>query len=165
MKTKFAVKGRFVYDTKRHGFAMILAIFVVVLIALGGILILQNVSTSIKSVSDNYLRAQAELLADSAIEFAAMHAQGVDTSLPGAPCLNRLNIEVEDQGESQMFDVNTTLTYSFVNIAAGSANGCNRLSPDRNGNGNSMVLIDVAVTDHNLSTEPIRVHKRSWQKL
>jgi hypothetical protein len=146
---------------------MIMAIFIVVIIALGGTLILRNASTGSKSVSDNYLRTQAELLADSGIEFATMQMQGIDTA-GGGTCLNGLNVTVQDQSGNPMYDVNATLTYSFVNPLAGSTAGCNKLTPDRIGTGNSMVLIDVTVTtrdDANLSTEPIRVHKRSWQKL
>lgn len=147
---------------------MIMAIFVVVLIALGGTLILRNASTGSKSIGDNYLRTQAELLADSAIEFASMQMQDINTS--NGTCLNGLNISVRDQGNvNTMFDINTTLAYSFFNPVVGSTAGCNKLAPDKIGtSGNSMVLINVTVTTNtnaNLSTEPIRVHKQSWQKL
>lgn len=138
----------------------------VLLIALGGTLILRNAANSSKSINDNYVRLQAELLAESAVEFAAMQMQGIDTT--GGTCLNELNITVEDQSGTDMYDISARLRYSFVNSAANSANGCIRLTSDRNGTGDSMVLIDVVVLardDANLSTEQIRVHKRSWQKM
>lgn len=154
------------YDTKRRGFAMILAIFVVLLVAMGGALLLRNSATSNKSVGDNYLRAQAELLAESATEFGVMRAQGFNHA--GGNCLNQLNISVYNSNGAvagnEMFDINISLAYSFRNsVVAGFNDTCTRL--DDNTSKDTMILMDVTVTDHNLSTEPIRVHKRTWQKL
>lgn len=139
---------------------MIMAIFVVVMIAAGGAMIMSNAAIGSKSISDNYLRAQAELLAQSATEYSLMRAQDVNTSAVGNPCLNQLNITVNDAGAAPMFDINASLVYSFEGAAAA---GCASLA-DATGK-DTMVLIDVTVTDRNLSTEPIRIHKRSWQKL
>ncbi|MDP2849790.1 MAG: type II secretion system protein [Sulfuricurvum sp.] len=145
--------------TKRKGFAMILAIFVVVMVALGGALLLSNAAKGSKSISDNYLRAQAELLAQSATEYALMRAQGVDTT--AGACLNQLNITVNDAGGTAIFDINVSLAYSFEGAAAA---GCTTLA-DTTGK-DTMVLIDAtAVTRATITTEPIRAHRRSWQKL
>ena len=145
--------------TKRKGFAMILAIFVVVMIAAGGSILLSNAATGSKSITDNYLRSQAELLAQSATEYALMRAQGVDTA--GGTCLNQLNITVNDAGGDAMFDVNVSLAYSFE---GGAAAGCTTLA-DTTGK-DTMVMIDAtAVTRTTITTEPIRAHRRSWQKL
>jgi hypothetical protein len=151
------------YVTKRSGFAMILAIFIIVLASLGGVMLLGNASIGAKSAGDNYFRAQAELLADSATEFAVIRAQGFDTT--GANCLNNLNITAQDSAGAAAYDVNITIQYSFKGIAP--VNGqCNTL--DVNTSNPTMMLVDSTVTTNaaaNLSTEPIRVHKRSWQKL
>lgn len=137
---------------------MIVAIFVIVIIAGGGALLMRNAAIGSKSVTDNYLRAQAELLAQSATEFALMRAQGVNTA---ATCLNQLNVTVNDAAGSGMFDINISLAYSFSGAAP--AGGCETLS--FNTGKETMVLIDARVDDRNLSSEDIRVHKRSWQKL
>lgn len=160
---KSVVKGWFMYATKRSGFAMILAIFVVVIVAIGGAMLLSNTTVGSKSISDNYLRAQAELLAQSATEYTLMRAQDVNTT--GGACLNQLNITVNDSEGEAAYDINTSLAYSFQGDDADAA-GCNAIA-DMTGKP-TMVLIDVTVTtnlDANLSTEPIRIHKRSWQKL
>ena len=151
------------YVIKRSGFAMILAIFIIVLVSLGGVLLLGNASIGTKTAGDNYFRAQAALLADSATEFAAMRAQGFDTT--GVNCLNTVNITVQDSTGAVAYDVNVTIQYSFIGAAP--VNGqCNTLTA---GTGNpTMMLIDSTVTTNtaaNLATEPIRIHKRSWQKL
>lgn len=148
------------YATKRSAFAMILAIFVVVLVALGGVLLLSNASMGSKSVGDNYLRAQAELLADSATEFGVLRAQGFDRS--GGHCLDTLNITVNDSGGSAMYDIVINYAYSFRYLNQNTA--CSNILAHNTGK-DTMMLLDVTVTDHNLSTEPIRIHKRSWQKL
>ncbi len=137
---------------------MIMAIFVIVMIAAGGALLMRNAAIGSKSVTDNYLRAQAELLAQSATEFALMQAQGVNTA--GGTCLNRLNITVNDAVGTPMFDINASLAYSFSGAAPAA---CDALV--QNTGKETMVLIDVRVDDRNLTTEDIRVHKRSWQKL
>lgn len=148
------------YAIERRGFAMILAIFVVVLVALGGVLLLGNAAVGGKKVGDNYFHAQAEVLAMSATEFAVMRAQGFDTS--GANCLNNLNISVVDASGAAAYDVNVTIQYSFKGAAP--ANGqCNTLA--QNTGNDTTMLIDVTVTDRDLGTEDIRVHKRTWQKL
>jgi len=149
------------YVTKRKGFAMILAIFIIVLVSLGGVMLLGNASIGTKTAGDNYFRAQAELLVDSATEFAVMRAQDFNTS--GGNCLNNLNITVQDAAGAAAYDVNVTIQYSFQGAAPAA---CSTLA-SLTGNP-TMMLIDSTVTTNtaaNLSTEPIRVHKRSWQKL
>jgi competence protein ComGC len=141
---------------QRAGFAMILAIFVMVLVSLGGVLLLSNTSVGSKSMGDNYLKAQAELLADSATEFAVMRAQG-------ATCLENLNITVKDASGNAAYDINASLSYSFIGAKPASCTATHTLAS--NTGSNTRVLIDVTVSDHNLNTERIRVHKRSWQKL
>lgn len=149
------------YVTKRSGFAMILAIFVVVLVAMGGVLLMSSGARESKAVGDKYLRAQAELLAKSATEYAVMRIQGFNA----AGCLNQLNITVNDASNNAMFDANVSMTYSFggaAPIAVSTPGMCVFL--EQNTSKDTTVLMDVTVTDHNLGTEPIRVHERSWQK-
>lgn len=87
-----------------------------------------------------------------------MRAQDVNTS--AGTCLNQLNITVNDADGNNMFDISVSLAYSFEGIAPA---GCTPLVS--NTRKNTMVLIDATVTDHDLSTEEIRIHKRSWQEL
>ena len=149
------------YATKRSGFAMILAIFVVVLIAMGGALLMRGATQESKAVGDKYLRAQAQLLAKSATEYAVMRVQ--DFNATNTACLNQLNIIVYNSNGvvagNEMFDINVSLAYSFRTALAPTA--CTTLAS--NTGKDSTVLVDVTVTDRNLSTEPIRINERSWQ--
>lgn len=135
---------------------MILAIFIVVLVAMGGALLMHGGAQESKKVGDKYLRAQAELLAKSAMEFALMRAQGFPA---GGNCLNQLAITVNDASGGNMFNINVTMRYSFR--GAKPAACTNELAV--NTGKDTTVLVDVVVTDNNLGTEPIRVHERSWQ--
>lgn len=141
---------------------MIMAIFIILLIAAGGTLLLTKISTGSHSVAGNYIRTQEELLAQSATEYALMQAQGIDTSAAaGNHCLNFLDITVNDSsGNKQAYQVNVTLSYSFRGPAPA---GCTTLS--QNTGKDTMVLIDVDVKDNNLSLEETRFHQRSWQQL
>lgn len=145
------------YGIKRSGFAMILAIFVVVLVALGGVLLLGNAAKASKASGDKYLYAQAKLLAKSATEYAVMRVQGFNTA--GGNCLNNLNIAVNDASGAPMYNITVTMQYSFNGAApAGVCNVLNAITGKE-----TTVLVDVVVTDAGLATEPIRVHERSWQ--
>lgn len=146
--------------TKRAGFAMILAIFVVVLIAMGGALLMRSGAQESKGVGDKYLRVQAQLLAKSATEYAVMRIQGFNTA--GGNCLNQLDITVNDAGGNAMFDAVVVMNYSYRGAAPIAGGICNPALAVNTGK-DTTVLVDVTVTDHNLSTEPIRVHERSWQ--
>lgn len=146
---------------------MILAIVVVLLIAGGGALVLSNAAKGSKSMGDNYLRAQAEVLAQSATEYAVMRAQDFNTS--GGNCLNQLNITIYNSGGAiggnEMFDANVTLFYSYRDPQAMCGVTCNCIG---NTGKETTILVDTTVTTHpgsNISTESIRVQKRSTQKL
>ena len=151
------------YAIKRSGFAMIMAIFVVFLVALGGTFLLQDSTMGSETIGTHYLQAQAELLADSATEFGVMRAQGFDRT--GGDCLTNLNISVFNSGganaTNRMFDINITYAYSF----RGQKFNGNCVTLDENTSKDTMILMDVTVRDHNLTSENIRVSKRSWQKL
>jgi hypothetical protein len=154
------------YVTKRYGFAMILAIFVVILVSLGGVLMLNNVTIGSKGISNKYFHTQAELLAMSATEFAVMRAQGFNTTL--GSCLKNVNISIQDASGASAYDANVTIRYSFKGSAPAGCNDDNITTLAQDTNNSTIMLIDVTVTSNpnaNLSTEDIRVHKRSWQKL
>lgn len=144
---------------------MIMAIAIVMLVAAGGMLLLSNASIGSKSITDNYLKIQADLLAQSATEFALMRAQDANTSTANG-CLNNINISVKNENASQdMYDINITLSYSYKNATP---TACTSRTIAQNTGKASMVLLDVTVTTNaaaQISTEPIKVHRRSWQKL
>lgn len=146
------------YATKnRKGFAMILAIFVIVLIAMGGMMLLGNLATGTKKIGDNYLRAQAQLLAQSATEYAVMRVQGYNDEAGG--CLNNLAITVNDANGVNMFNITVSMLYAFEGTAPV---GCSVLAQSTGQP--TRLLVDTTVTSAaGIATEPIRIHRRSWE--
>jgi len=149
------------FATKRSGFSMILAIFVVMIIAVLATSILSTATRGAKSVGDRYFLAQANLLADSSIEYAIMRAQGFDAT---TNCLNRVNIRIDDPNGVHTYDANVSILYSF----SGAAPGGSCLYIEQNTGRATTMLIDATVSlndDANITSEPIRVNKRTQEKL
>lgn len=140
---------------KRRGFGIITAIILLVLIATVAVMILSLAATSSKKATDDYLRIQADMLARSATEFAIMRIQGFDRS--GNKCLENLNIDASP------FDINVTVNYFLSTDLSNCTNKLvdNMSDTDLNG----MAQIDVVVTTQSgVTSEPIRIHKRTLQK-
>jgi type II secretory pathway pseudopilin PulG len=143
---------------KRRGFGIITAIILLVLIATVAVMILSLAATSSKKATDDYLRVQAEMLARSATEFAIMRVQGYDRS--GGNCLENLDINASP------FDVNVTINYLFKDGKPANCDDKNVFASDLSDSDlNGTVIMDVVVTTQSgVTTEPIRIHRRTLQK-
>ena len=142
----------------RRGFSMITAIVFMILVATLGALAISLSNLSTKQTSDLYLREQAELLAQGATEYALLAISGHDFT---ANCLNTINSTYTD-GTTTLFDINISLYY----LGNGLHTSCQKFSNNNidTNDSNRTVIIDTFVTDRNLSTEPIRIHRRTIQK-
>lgn len=145
----------------RKGMAMLMAIFMILI--LGGIMaiVITMTSNTSKRTQDQYLHEQALLLTRSATEYALLAVSGHEYNATNG-CINTINMQYPNAGATAMFDINITLSYVGFNGLA----GCNQYiatvtAPESNGT----ILMDVVVTDHNLTTEPIRYHRRTLQKM
>ena len=147
----------------KKGFSLITAVMFIVLVATIAALALSLSSTSSKQTTDLYLREQAELLLQSGTEFALLAISGHDIAITGN-CINAINTQyIPTAGANPLFDINITISYMGNGlIAAGCANVLSDtvVTPESN----VTVIIDTIVSDHNLSTEPIRLHRRTIQK-
>jgi type II secretory pathway pseudopilin PulG len=143
----------------KKGFTLITAIVFIVLIATIAALALSFASFSTKQTSDLYLREQAELLLQSSTEFALLAISGHDIAGTNT-CLNTLNISYPTVA-APLFDIDISIGY----IGNGLPAGCNTLNNNiSTADSNVTVIIDTIVTDHNVSSEPIRLHRRTIQK-
>lgn len=147
----------------RKGFSLITAIIFMVLIASIAALSLSFSGLSTKQTTDLYLSEQAELLVQSGTEFALLAISGHDINATNN-CLNAINIQYPQIGTGALFDINVTLNYMGRGLPA----GCNTLSNTvATADSNITVIIDTIVqttTANNISTEPIRLHRRTIQK-
>jgi len=136
---------------------MITAIVFMILVATLGALALSLSTSTVKQTSDLYLREQAELLLQSSAEYTLLAISGHDFT---SECLN--NIHINYPATNKLFDIDISINYLGSNLPA----GCQRFTTndiDTN-ESNLTVILDITVTDNNLSTEPIRLHRRTIQK-
>lgn len=146
----------------RRGFSMITAIIFMILVATMGALALSLSNLSVKQTTDVYLKEQAELLTQSATEYALLAISAHDFS---ANCLNTISSSYSQDGTTTLFNINITLYY----LGSGLPVNCNTLSSNLNNivttDSNLTVVIDTVVSSAaGVSTEPIRLHRRTIQK-
>lgn len=155
-------KNSILISSKRGGFAMIMAIIVIVVLTTIMALTLTLTSKTTKQTTDLYLREQAVLLSKSAAEYALLAISGHDRGAGGnTNCLGEINASYPSNGADKIFDINVKLQYIGLNCA----NGYNYISTINTPESNGSVLMDITVTDNNISTEPIRYFRRTLQKL
>jgi hypothetical protein len=145
----------------KKGFGIITAIIVVAAISGVVMLILMLSSGRVKKTTDEYLKLQAELLAQSTTEYAIMRIEGFDRSNGG--CLENITITAAP------FDIKIAIRYFMTTALSNTMPNCNaKITPyitDESANGTA--IIDVTVKTVNNSTnsqETITINKISLQK-
>ena len=144
----------------RSGFSMITAIIFIVLVATLGALALSLSTQTTKQTSDLFLREQAELLGQSATEFALLAFSAHEINATNG-CLQQINTQYPEAGANAFFDINITLRYLGSGLPCDGA-----FIIDNNvttADSNLTLIIDTIVTS-NVATEPIRFHRRTLQK-
>jgi hypothetical protein len=159
----------------RRGFGLITAIMFIVLVATIGALALSFSAQSNKQTFDIFAKAQAELLARSATEYALLAISGHEiTAATG--CLNDIS---GTYGGDNAFKINVYVQYIGATngiIADAPGADCRFLwksdGADVNGifarDSDNTVLLDTIVelpANSSLGNpEPIRIHRRTLQK-
>jgi hypothetical protein len=139
----------------RRGIAMIMAIAVIVVLGTIMALSLSLTAETSKKTTDLYLHEQAKLLARSATEYTLLFLSGEDRS---SSCTTSLSAIYPK--DNKMFDINISVLYIGLDECSNYINSVN----DSRSKGS--IILDVVVTSvKNLSTEPIRYHRRTLQKL
>ncbi len=138
----------------RKGFSLLTAILFLVLVATISVLALSLSTQSAKQTTDIFLKTQAEILAKSSTEYALLAISGHDYSID---CLENINATYNN-----MFDINISIQY----IGNGLPTGCPQLGTNISTNdSNRTVIIDTIVSSQtSVTSEPIRLHKRTIQK-
>lgn len=137
----------------RSGFAMVMAVSVIILVSTIMILSLNSTALTSKRTVDLYIYEQAELHIKSAIEYALY-------KIAKDGCTDQINETTPDG----IYDINITMKYIFDSDIAGCTEYIDDIStPEQNGS----VMMDVRVSvDSNVtSAEPITLFRRTIQKL
>ncbi|MFT7003261.1 MAG: Tfp pilus assembly protein PilX [Sulfurimonas sp.] len=152
-------KNSILRTTHKNGMAIIMAITVLVVISTIMALSLALTTKTSKRTTDLYLYEQATLLSHSAAEYAILKAS------QQSPCsLANINFNHND-----MFNIDVTMryvSYAGTSCSTNAPSGnikyfATTTYPDSDGT----IIMDIVVTDLNISTEPIRYFRRSIQKL
>ncbi len=149
----------------KKGFSLVTAILFIVVVSVLGALALSFTSQTGKQTTDTYIKSQAEILLRSAAEFGVLAMTAHDIGASGN-CINTINIDYPDNAPNHTFDITINIQY-FGN---GLPNpGCDIVSntvADEDVNLTALMDIFVATNpDSNITTEPIRLHRRTLQKL
>ncbi len=145
----------------KKAFSLITAIIFIVLVASISALSLSLSNINVKQTGDLYFRSQAELLAQSATEFALLGISAHDISALGS-CLNSITATFPD-ANNPIFNIDVKISYLGKGLPA----SCNIASNMvENVDSNLTVIIDTMVqtNNKNIAIEPIRSHKRTIQK-
>lgn len=150
----------------RSGFAMIMALTVIVVIGTIMALSIALTTQTTKRTTDMYLYEQAVLLSNSAAEYALLRiSQANPCSIPSLNFIPDLN--QDGSIADDIYDINITMQYIFNDSAVCSDTDreyFNVVEEDTDGT----VLMDITVsvpTSKNVSSEPITFFRRSLQKL
>ncbi|NPA81674.1 MAG: type II secretion system protein [Epsilonproteobacteria bacterium] len=147
---------------KRKGFTLVLAIIVLIIVSSLAAFMVSLSSSSAKETSDIYLKEQAELLMQSATEYAILAILGHDNY---NNCLENINITYPSSS-NPIFDINVSLWYIFDSPV--SSTYCSHVvSSDLvNDDSNFTVIIDTTITTtaNTGLSEPVRLHRRTIQK-
>ena len=151
---------------KRNGFAMIMAIFFMIVIATLLTYMLSTSTETAKRTTNTYVNEQAQLLAKSAVEYAILRVAGQNRTASG--CITTFSTQYPDS-TSPIFDIRVDISYFGFGAVTG---GCRNYLPVavdtiQTAESNGTMMIDVYVSDNaglGLS-EPIRYHRRTLQKL
>jgi type II secretory pathway pseudopilin PulG len=143
----------------KKGFSLLTAVIFLVVIATISILALSLSTESAKTTTDDYLKVQAELLAKSATEYAILAMSGHDYS---SNCLENILIKYPES-TNYTHEANISISYIGSNLPCNASHILsNSLATD---DSNRTVIIDTIVTTNpNISTEQIRIHRRTIQK-
>ena len=146
----------------RKGFSLITAIIIMMTVAFLMTMMISLSSMTSKTTVDLYLKEQAYLLARSATEYALLATSGHDNH---QSCIEKVNILYPGTAHPT-HEMNVTLLYMGKDLV-----NCNKVLDNNlsTADSNLTAIIDVVVSVLNNSstgiTEPIRIHRRTIQKL
>lgn len=146
----------------RQGFSLLTAIIFLVLVATISALTLSFSTQAVKQTSDVFLKSQAELLAQSATEYALLAISGHEMNATNG-CVENINLLYPVNDGNYTHEANVSIMY------IGNSLPCNAISIlsntlDTNDSNRTVIIDTIVSTNPAISTEPIRIHRRTIQK-
>lgn len=157
-------KSRFLKE--RNGFAMITAVFFMVIMATLLLSMLGSSAETAERTTKTYVNEQAQLLAKSATEYAILRVSGVDRGAANANCLTSFTAQYPDAA-NPMYDITVNISYFGFGDACAPLFPAGSVGTIQTAESLGTMLIDVYVQDNPTLglDEPVRYHRRTLQKL
>ena len=153
---------------RRSAFALIAAVFLMLLISIMLLKMLSYSSENAQQVVNNYMLEQAQLAAYGATEYALLKVSTEDHT---AGCTKTINLDYPSTG-TKLFDVSVNIQYVWRGGGPGGTDCANTgvtgstvsvITPEQDGS--AYVDVYVSTTSALGLDEPIRYHRRTLQKL
>ena len=141
----------------RRGFGLIQVIFFMVLLSTILTITMRYASISARQTGELFVKEQAELFMQSAIELAILGIEGHDKS---TGCMHNVHIISHDR--RFIADINLS-TYFLLNSET-----CDRKSPIDTEESNGMVTMDIVVetnATHPKNSQQLRITRRTLQRI
>lgn len=151
----------------REAFSMITAIFVMVIMASVGALVMSTSGKIVKTTTAQYQHEQAILYAKSYTEFAIMAVTAHDRNT-SANCVETINGSIGDPASGNGYRVRTHIAYIGPASQIGTCSATRRLSTNVNGANTPLTIIIDAYVDYkdpDNTTQWRTVHRRTVQKI
>lgn len=151
----------------RNGFNLLMAIFIILILAGASVLTLKYTSISSKHFADGYMKEQAEIFSQSVLETTILKIEAVERNVT---CLTEFNLSSSDN--KFIADVNIARYYLYGDdYDDASATTCDSVKKEiQTEESNGYVLINIVVETNNSNPKiknyisPVRIVTRSLQR-
>ena len=146
----------------RGAFNLLMAIFILLLLAGLGVLTMKYVKIKANHFADSFVKEQAELFADSVIEATLLKIEGVDRKKDGCPTLFRFT------SPDGRFEANVSLLSYYLYKGKDNDGGsyCTNVVAIQTPESHGYVLLELNLTSRPGSkvANPVRIYRRTLQR-
>ncbi|WP_457748857.1 hypothetical protein [Sulfurimonas sp.] len=151
----------------RSAFNLLMAIFIILILAGASILTLKYTSISAKHFADSYIKEQAEIFSQSVLETTILKIEGTDRNVN---CLTNLNLTSEDGKFTADINITNYYLYGDDYTNASGTNCSSVIKEIQTEESNGYVLIEIVVQTNSANKKigdyisPVRIVTRSLQR-
>ena len=148
----------------RNGFNLLMALFIILILAGASVLTLKYTSISAKHFADSYLKEQAEIFSQSVLETTILKIEGTDRT---NKCLTDFNLTSADGKFTADVNISKYYLYGDDYDSANCNNVKKRIQTEES---NGYVLINIVVETNASNNKigsyisPVRIVTRSLQR-
>ncbi|CAA6815919.1 MAG: Unknown protein [uncultured Campylobacterales bacterium] len=145
----------------KKGFSILTTIMVIVIVSFIASMMISNSTASVNQTSNQYLKSQAKLLVNSSIEYALLAISANNET----NCLDNISLKFPEVDYTH----EANITIKYISDSMGTCSSGNLVlysSSSIVNESDKTVLLDVIVrVNPTLTSDEIKIHKRSLQKI